>query len=249
VVKLALLAIVIAACGDPTPPASAAPKSAPARPAPRSPYLTLGLGEDPALAAEIEQVRAANHIPAVAIAVLRGRMGSLAVAGTLPGASAPLSTTDPIEIHDRLGVTASVAARLVDRGRLHWDDVDRQLGVEASLVSIVERAGGKPWPDLVRDEVFVPLGMRSCTATANGTLRCSITDWAHYAAAQAGGFAGNWLTAISHDHIRHAVTGPGDTILAFVPPQSAVAVVAIGQAPGTVAAAKQIVDAQLARMH
>lgn len=245
----ALLIVAIGAC-DPPPPAAAlpAPQAAPVkRPAPRAPILVLGMGEDPAVTADVERVRAANHVAAIGVAVVRGPIVTLAVAGTLPGANQPLSSSDPVTLRGwNDAITASIAARLVDRGVTGWDAIDPKLGTN-DLVTIVERAGGKPWPELVHDEVFAPLGMAGCTA-APGSIRCSLADWARFAAAQAGTFAGNWLTPISHDHVSRSIQSGGDTVLALGH-RVAVAVFAVGQAPGAAAATKQIVDAQLARIH
>ena len=260
----ALLAVALVAC-DPPPPAAAAP-AAPApvpkpvtRPGARAPILVLGMGEDPATTAQVEQVRVANHVAALAVAIVHGRIVTLAATGTLPGATAPLTTTDPLPLEGAMNlVTASIAGRLVDRGALTWEAIephgppttDAEGAIAADrLLKAVVRAGGKPWPDLVREEVFAPLGMSGCTVDL-AALRCSISEWARFAAAQAGAFAGTWLTPISHDHVATWIHRGGATVLALVPQQPAgVAVVAIGQAPGTATAAQQIVDAQLARTH
>lgn len=250
--KLAALVVVAIAACDPPPPAAAAPATptpaaprAPVkRPAPRNPILVLGMGEDPKLTAQVEQVRAANHVAAIGLAVVRGPIVTLAVAGTLPGANKPLESSDRLTLRGwNDAVTASIAARLVDRGVLGWDAVDPKLGTN-DLVTIVEHAGGKPWPELVHDEVFVPLGMADCVA-APSSISCSLADWARFAAAHAGSFAGNWLTPVSRDHVSQWVHGSGDTVLSLGK-RSAVAVFAVGTAPGAATAAKQIVDAQLA---
>ncbi|HXB57301.1 MAG TPA: serine hydrolase domain-containing protein, partial [Vicinamibacteria bacterium] len=79
---------------------------------------------DPELTARLERSRSAHGIPGMGALVLRGDRITIAVAGKRRAdGDAPLVAADTFHLgSDTKGMTASVVARLVERGRLHWDE-------------------------------------------------------------------------------------------------------------------------------
>ncbi len=103
----AALAILLGAC------ASALPTPSPKDAQPEG-----------ALALEVAQVRSQHGIPAMGASVVRGGVPSTAVAGVRRvDASDPVQRTDAFHLgSDTKAITASVVARLVERGLLRWDE-------------------------------------------------------------------------------------------------------------------------------
>jgi CubicO group peptidase (beta-lactamase class C family) len=190
------------------------------------------------LAPRVEQVRARHEVPAMGAAVVRSGVVTSAVAGVRRiDAPDPVRETDAFHLgSDTKAITASVVARLVDRGLLHWGETlqealpdtkmnpaFREVTLEMVMRHVaglpgggaftpeftngfddehwtlehqradmtqrfllkgptqppgtrfvysnydyiiighvVEHAAGKPWEQLVQEEVFAPLNMRGC---------------------------------------------------------------------------------------
>jgi CubicO group peptidase (beta-lactamase class C family) len=76
------------------------------------------------LSPEVEQVRAAHGVPAMGAAVVRGGVATTAVAGVRRvGSTELVRETDAFHLgSDTKAITASVVARLVQRGLLHWGE-------------------------------------------------------------------------------------------------------------------------------
>jgi CubicO group peptidase (beta-lactamase class C family) len=211
---------------------------------------------DASLAARLESVRQAHDLPGMGVAVVEGDRISIAVAGRrrvdrddpiLPGDAFHLGS-------DTKAITASVAARLVERGLLRFDEplaealpgiagmdpafrtvtlaqlmrhnaglasggaftpeftagfddehwsLERQRAWMAErfltrppatapgsgfaysnygyllLGHVLERAAGKPWEALVREEVFGPLGMDGCGFGPTATEAHPAGVWGH----------------------------------------------------------------------
>jgi CubicO group peptidase (beta-lactamase class C family) len=217
----------------------------------------LEIRHDAALEARLEKVRAATGLPGMGAAVLQGSRVRLAVTGRRRAdRTAPIRESDAFHLgSDTKALTASVVARLVDRGLLRWgetlaealpeiaprmdpafrtvtlemlmrhvaglptggaftpeftagfDDehwpVEKQRAWMAErflsrppkttpgsrfaysnygyliLGAVVERAAGSPWEELVRREVFTPLGMTGCGFGATATAARPDGVWAH----------------------------------------------------------------------
>src|SRR5215470_13496845 len=84
----------------------------------------LRVHTDADLAKRLEAWRAEAGVPGLGAAVLRGDDLAIAVAGTRRVDQAtPLATTDAFHLgSDTKAITASVVARLVDRGVLRWNE-------------------------------------------------------------------------------------------------------------------------------
>ncbi len=212
---------------------------------------------DPKLAAELEKVRSTHGVPAMGAAVVEGPRISIAVAGRRRvDRDAPLVATDEFHLgSDTKAMTASVVARLVDRGILrwnetlpeampeiaprmnpafrtvtldmlmrhisglptggaftpeftagfddeHWDIAKQRAWMAERFLSrppveppgtrfaysnygyliighVVERATGKTWEELVREEVFTPLGMTACGFGPAATAAHPNGAWGH----------------------------------------------------------------------
>jgi CubicO group peptidase (beta-lactamase class C family) len=231
------LALVLCAC------AGAAPVS-PSKAEPESP-----------LAVQVAQVRSQHGIPAMGAAVVRGGVASTAVAGVRRvDAKDPVQPADAFHLgSDTKAITASVVARLVERGLLRWDETlaealpntrmnpafrtvtlqmvlrhvaglpgggaftpeftqgfddehwtlehQRADMTERFLVKgpalppgtrfvysnydyliighVVERVTGKPWEQLVQEEVFAPLQMVGCGFGPTATAAHPGAVWGH----------------------------------------------------------------------
>src|SRR5262245_11704163 len=218
-------------------------------------HAELHVHADPDLAKRLEAWRAEAGVPGLGAAILRGDDLAIAVAGTRRAdQTTPLATTDAFHLgSDTKAITASVVARLVDRGVLRWNetlseampditDMDPaykpvtldmlmrhvaglpQSGAFTSeftagfdeswplarqrawmaqrflsrppalppgtkfaysnygyliLGHIVERATGTEWEELVRREVFDPLGMTGCGFGPTATDANPANNWAH----------------------------------------------------------------------
>jgi CubicO group peptidase (beta-lactamase class C family) len=79
---------------------------------------------DPALERRLEAVRAAHGIPAMGAAIVRGNRLVVAVAGARRAdREGPVEADDAFHLgSDTKAMTASVAARLVERGLLRWNE-------------------------------------------------------------------------------------------------------------------------------
>jgi CubicO group peptidase (beta-lactamase class C family) len=215
----------------------------------------LRVRHDPDLASQLEQLRNTKGIPGIGAAILRGDEVRIAVAGKRRlGSDTPLADGDAFHLgSDTKAFTASVAARLVDRGLLRWDQTLAEVmantpgmdpafkavtldmlmhhtaglpqsgaftpeftaGFEETwriakqrewmakrfvsrppkqkpgsrfaysnygyliLGHIVEQATGKTWEDLVREEVFEPLGMGGCGFGPTATDSKPTGAWGH----------------------------------------------------------------------
>jgi len=171
--------------------ASAAFVACETAPVPRPASLT----PSKALAARLEAVRAAHGMPALAAAVIRSGGVELAAVGVTR-----LDRPEPVTVNDRFGlgsnakaITATVAASLVEEGRLRWDVplAEALPGVEmaapyravtlrmllthrASLppfTSDADFASAKAYPGPGRDarEKFLPLLLGKAPAVPPGT--------------------------------------------------------------------------------
>jgi CubicO group peptidase (beta-lactamase class C family) len=210
---------------------------------------------DPDLSSRLEEFRSTHRVPGIGAAILRGDELRVAVAGIRRvGINTPLADGDAFHLgSDTKAITASVVARLVDRGVLRWDEpmaeacpdtkgmdpafktvtLDMLMRHTAGLPQsgaftpeftagfgetwpiakqrawmaerflsrppketpgspfgysnygyliighIVERATGKTWEDLVREEVFRPLGMIGCGFGPTATTKKPEGNWAH----------------------------------------------------------------------
>jgi CubicO group peptidase (beta-lactamase class C family) len=210
---------------------------------------------DPDLASRLEQLRNAQGVPGIGAAILRGDEVSVAVAGKRRlGFDTAIADGDAFHLgSDTKAITASVVARLVDRGVLRWNQplaeamansegmdpgfktvtLDMLMRHTAGLPQggaftpeftagfdetwpiakqrewmakrfvsrppkqapgsrfaysnygylilghIVEHATGKTWEELVRKEVFEPLGMRGCGFGPTATTKKPNGIWAH----------------------------------------------------------------------
>jgi len=219
--------------------------------------LAASVRTDPRLAAELERVRASHGVPGIGAAIVRDGQITIAVAGRRRAdRDAPLLATDEFHLgSDTKAMTASVAARLVDRGKLRWNEtlaealpdmaakmdpafrtvtldmlmrhlsglptggaftpeftagfddehwpIAKQRAWMAErflsrppketpgarfaysnynyliLGHIVERATGKTWEELVREEVFAPLAMTACGFGATATAAHPNGNWGH----------------------------------------------------------------------
>lgn len=243
-ILLALIGSVVA-CGQP-PHLAGGPSVDP---------WNISVQHDPNLPTRLEELRAAAGVPGIGAAILRNGSVSVAVAGSRRvDAETPLADGDLFHLgSDTKAMTASVVARLVDRGVLRWDEtlaeampgvstmdpafrdvtlemlmrhvaglpqggaftpeftagfdetwpIDQQRAWMAErfvsrpperspgtrfaysnygyliLGHIVERATGKTWEDLVRQEVFEPLGMSACGFGPTATAANPDGNWAH----------------------------------------------------------------------
>ncbi|MFI5120015.1 MAG: serine hydrolase domain-containing protein [Thermoanaerobaculia bacterium] len=84
----------------------------------------LAVRADPQLAARLERARAAHGVPGMGAAVLRGGRLAIAVTGRRRiDRDAPVVDTDAFHLgSDTKAMTASVVARLVERGLLRWNE-------------------------------------------------------------------------------------------------------------------------------
>ena len=215
----------------------------------------LRVGSDAALARRLEALRSQSGVPGIGAAFLRGDELSVAVVGRRRiDQKTPLAPTDAFHLgSDTKALTASVAARLVDRGILRWDetlseampdfgDMDpafKTVTLEMFLRHVaglpesgaftpeftegfdeswpltqqrawmarrflsrppalppgtrfaysnygylivgylLERVTGAAWEDLIRREVFGPLGMAGCGFGATATNARPAGNWAH----------------------------------------------------------------------
>jgi D-alanyl-D-alanine carboxypeptidase len=215
----------------------------------------LRLQSDPDLARRLEALRKDLQVPGIGAGILRGNDLNIAVAGTRRAdQDTPIAVTDAFHLgSDTKAITASIVARLVDRGILRWDeslaeampeltdmnpafkavtldmlmrhvaglpqsgaftpeftegfDESWPLGQQRAWMArrflsrppaltpgtrfaysnygyliighIVERATGKTWEDLARQEVFVPLGMTGCGFGPTATKARPAGNWAH----------------------------------------------------------------------
>jgi CubicO group peptidase (beta-lactamase class C family) len=226
-----------------------------------TPFFSDGSGSvqkqasEQALAAEVESVRARYGLPAMGAAVVRDGSTTVAVAGSRRGDRLdPVLKADAFHLgSDTKAITASVVARLVERGLLHWgetlaealpgmdmdpafrpvtlDMVMRHMaGLPGSgaftpeftkgfddehwtlehqradmtrrflarkpahppgtrfvysnydyliLGHVVERAAGRPWEQLVQEEVFAPLHMAGCGFGPTATSKQPRGVWGH----------------------------------------------------------------------
>ncbi len=209
----------------------------------------------PPLASQVEQVRALHVVPAMGASVVREGGATSAVAGVRRvGLADPVRETDAFHLgSDTKAITASVVARLVERGLLHWGETlaealpDTSMRPEFRTVTlemvmrhvaglpgggaftpeftkgfddehwtlehqrrdmterflaqapalppgtrfvysnydyiiighVVERAAGKPWEQLVQEEVFAPLHMRGCGFGPTATTAQPGGVWGH----------------------------------------------------------------------
>jgi CubicO group peptidase (beta-lactamase class C family) len=87
-----------------------------------APKLTVHA--DPTLFERLEKSRSAHGVPGIGAVVLRGDQIAIAVTGRRRvGRDAPLIDTDEFHLgSDTKSMTASLVARLVDRGVLRWDE-------------------------------------------------------------------------------------------------------------------------------
>ncbi len=209
---------------------------------------------EPALIALLESVRQQHQLPALAAAVVTHRgLESLAVTGyRRRDRDVPVTTNDLWHLGSNTkAMTAVLAGRLIERGRLSWQTTPaevfselagefhsdfrgitlRQLlthraGLKANLDwgrlartgsvvelrraavraalsappeyppgtralysnlgyvlagAMLERVAGAPWEDLMRREVFEPLGMRSAGFGGVGTPGALDQPWGHHA--------------------------------------------------------------------
>ena len=212
---------------------------------------------DPKLAARLERIRTAHGVPGMGAAIVRDGRISIAVAGRRRvDRDAPLLPTDEFHLgSDTKAMTASVVARLVDRGVLRWNEtlaeampdiaakmdpafrtatLDMLMRHVAGLPTggaftpeftagfddehwpiakqrawmaerflsrppketpgarfaysnygylilghVVERATGKTWEELVRQEVFAPLAMSACGFGPTATAAHPDGAWGH----------------------------------------------------------------------
>ncbi|HEY6148214.1 MAG TPA: serine hydrolase domain-containing protein [Thermoanaerobaculia bacterium] len=212
---------------------------------------------DPRLAAALERVRAGHAVPGMGAAIVReGRITVAVVGRRRVDRDAPLLETDEFHLgSDTKAMTASVVARLVDRGVLRWsetlaealpdiaakmdpafrtvtldmlmrhvsglptggaftpeftagfDDEHWPIAKQRAWMAerflsrppketpgarfaysnynylilghVVERATGKTWEDLVREEVFRPLAMNRCGFGPTATNAHPDNAWAH----------------------------------------------------------------------
>ncbi len=221
---------------------------------PRRPEI-IRVREDSDLAAELERRRTTHGVPGMGAAIVRGNEVVLAVAGQRRvDRDGPLEEDDVFHLgSDTKAMTASVVARLVDRGVLRWNEtlgetlpeieemdpafeavtldmlmrhmaglqgsgaftpeftegfdetwpIDEQRAWMAQrflarppqeapgsrfvysnygyliLGHVLERATGKTWEELVRTEVFEPLGIMECGFGATATNANPDGNWAH----------------------------------------------------------------------
>ncbi len=268
--------------------------------------LVLGIGSDPKLAADLERVRAAHGVPGMGVALVEDRQVRIAVAGKRRvDRDVALTDDDAFDLDAETGaVVASVLARLIDRGALRWDETlgevlpdtkppDRAATLDqlmldannATLIRVVEHAAGKPWEEVVSDEVFAPLRITGCgfgpmtghdvkagtyvPVESAETLHCSISDWSRFAAAQAGGYTGAWLSAASRARLhapdasavlgwgemrtapaRSRPDGHADAELVVIPARHAAVLVTVNAGDDRArAAAREMIDLLLARLH
>ncbi|HEX4825156.1 MAG TPA: serine hydrolase domain-containing protein [Candidatus Polarisedimenticolaceae bacterium] len=216
----------------------------------------LHVHTDPDLARRLDSWRAEAGVPGLGAAILRGDDLAVAVAGARRiDQQEPLVTTDAFHLgSDTKAITASVVARLVDRGVLRWnetlseampdiadmdaaykpvtldmlmrhvaglpqngaftpeftagfDDEHWPLAKQRAWMAqrflsrppafppgtkfaysnygylilghVVERATGAEWEELVRREVFDPLGMAGCGFGPTATDVAPANSWAH----------------------------------------------------------------------
>ncbi len=222
-----------------------------------SPQAISSVRSERELAAELERIRGAHDLPGLGAAIVRGDRVSIAVVGRRRiDREQPLLETDAFHLgSDTKAITASVVARLVERGVLRWDEtlvdalpelagvldpafrtvtLDMLMRHVAGLPTegaftpeftagfddehwpiakqrawmaerflsrppkkppgtrfaysnygylilghIVERATGKTWEELVREEVFAPLAMSGCGFGPTATTERPDGTWAH----------------------------------------------------------------------
>lgn len=242
---LVFLALVGTACASERAPLAQEPGTCPG----------IHVRPDPQLATRLEGFRRGHGIPGLGAAILRGSNVDVAVAGRRQvDLDTPLMDCDAFHLgSDTKAITASLVARLVDRGVLRWDEtlaeampndtgidpafkvvtldmlmrhvaglpqsgaftpeftegfdegwpIDEQRAWMAErfvsrppeetpgtrfaysnygyliLGHVVECATGKTWEDLVRQEVFVPLGMSDCGFGPTATTADPDGTWAH----------------------------------------------------------------------
>jgi len=248
--SLVVAALVAAGCAS-----RGAGRLVESRPAESAPAADIHVRLDPQLAARLEVWRGAHGVPGMGAAIVLDREVTVAVAGKRRvDRDGPLVESDAFHLgSDTKAMTASVVARLVDRGVLHWNEtlaealpdieridpafkpvtlemlmhhtsglpvgdaftpeftqgfdeawpIERQRAWMAErflsrppttqpgsrfaysnyglliVGRIVERATGKTWEDLVRQEVFEPLGMTGCGFGATATNARPEGNWAH----------------------------------------------------------------------
>jgi CubicO group peptidase (beta-lactamase class C family) len=150
-----------------------------------------------------------------------------------------------------------------------------QLLIDANdpaLIRVVERAAGTPWAQVVQDEVFAPLRITGCgfgpttghdvkagayVPIDDNALHCSLADWSRFAAAQAGGYTGAWLSAASRAHVvaadgTTALTrnSHADAELVVIPARHAAVLVTVNAGDDRAhAAADDMIKVLLARLH
>ncbi|MDR3683441.1 MAG: serine hydrolase [Geothrix sp.] len=208
-----------------------------------------------ALAAEVERAQILHGLPAMGAAVVRDGKTTIAVAGQRrAGGADPVQEGDAFHLgSDTKAITASVVARLVEHGLLHWgetlaealpglemDPAFRPVTLEMVmrhvaglpgsgaftpeftkgfddehwtlehqrrdmtrrflarkpdyppgsrfvysnygyiiLGHVLERAAGKPWEQLVQEEVFAPLHMAGCGFGPTATSKQPEGIWGH----------------------------------------------------------------------
>jgi CubicO group peptidase (beta-lactamase class C family) len=218
---------------------------------------TLSIGPDRKLAVELRRVRSKHGVPGMGAAIVAGRQIIIAVAGRRRvDRDPPLVAEDEFHLgSDTKAMTASLVARLVDRGLLRWNETLEEALPEIAprmdpgfravtldmlmrhiaglptggaftpeftagfddehwpiakqrawmaerflsrppkekprtrfaysnygyliLGHVVERATGRTWEELVRDEVFVPLGMTRCGFGPAATAARPNGAWGH----------------------------------------------------------------------
>src|SRR5258708_91470 len=89
-----------------------------------APSLPFAVQADPELTGSLERARSAHGIPGMGAIVLRGNRIMIAVTGKRRAdRDARLVATDAFHLgSDTKGMTASLVARLVERGLLRWDE-------------------------------------------------------------------------------------------------------------------------------